>query len=111
MCEEWLNGPELFIKWALANGWGKGMQIDKDKKANEAKVAALLYSPEWCSVLTPKENQNQKSDNRKIEYNGETRNIMQWGEYLGVSKAKFWYRMRACNFDMYVYANKWGNKT
>lgn len=111
MCDEWLNNPESFIKWALSKGWERGKQIDKDRKAREAGIEPLLYSPDWCLVLTAKENHNEKSNNKKIEYNGVVKNIMQWGEFYGVSKAKFWYRMRACNFDMYAYVKKWGNKT
>lgn len=56
MCDEWLNNPEVFIKWALDNGWQKGLQIDKDKIAIEKGEIGLLYSPEYCSILTQKEN-------------------------------------------------------
>ncbi|HEX2682421.1 MAG TPA: hypothetical protein VHL77_00715 [Ferruginibacter sp.] len=111
MCDEWLNGPEFFIKWALEHGWQKGMQIDKDKKAKSAGVPAVLYSPEWCSVLSNPENQNEKSTSRKIEYNGIVKNIMEWSVFLEVPKAKFWYRMKACGFDLYSYMDKWQNKT
>jgi len=111
MCEEWLNNPDAFIKWALENGWEKGLQVDKDKKANAAGVPALIYSPEWCSIVSRKENSNERGNNRKIEFNGEVKNIMQWADFFGVSKAKFWYRMRACDFDIYAYFKKWGNKT
>jgi hypothetical protein len=110
MCDEWLNNPEVFIKWALDNGWQQGMQVDKDKKANATGIPALLYSPELCSVITRKENSNETRRNRKVEFNGEVKNIMQWGEFLGVSKAKFWYRMKACDFDMNKYMQKWNNK-
>jgi hypothetical protein len=53
MCEEWLNSPETFIKWALNNGWKKGMHIDKDIK-NENDTA--IYSPFTCSVVDPRDN-------------------------------------------------------
>lgn len=30
ICNEWINDPEIFIKWALANGWEKGLLIDRE---------------------------------------------------------------------------------
>lgn len=107
MCDKWLEHPELFVKWALDNGWEKGMNIDKDIKAKKANIPAILYSDEFCSVVTSSENQNAKRNNRPIEYNGVTKNVMQWAEWSGVSKAAFWYRIKKCNFDMYAYVKKW----
>lgn len=50
ICNLWRNSPSAFIHWALANGWQKGMQIDKDAKGLN------MYSPASCSILTPREN-------------------------------------------------------
>ncbi len=46
VCEEWRNNRESFFKWALANGWQKGLQLDKDKIATELGLPPNLYSPE-----------------------------------------------------------------
>src|SRR6185503_1916158 len=35
ICEEWLNDFMSFYNWAMANGYKKGLQIDKDIKAKE----------------------------------------------------------------------------
>jgi hypothetical protein len=107
MCDEWFNGPELFIAWALENGWKKGLEIDKDIKADKLGGDGLIYSPEWCSVVTPKENGNNTRRSRKMEYNGVIQTSAQWSEHFGVSKATFWYRVKKCNFDMYAYAKRW----
>ena len=48
MCEEWENF-ENFEKWSLANGWKKGLTIDR-KKIEEN------YSPENCRWITRSEN-------------------------------------------------------
>ena len=29
VCDEWLNNPKAFIEWALKNGWGKGLTLDR----------------------------------------------------------------------------------
>ena len=48
VCDEWLN-PKTFIDWALANGWKKGLEIDR-KDSNEN------YCPKNCRIVTHKKN-------------------------------------------------------
>lgn len=82
MCDEWFNSPEKFIKWALANGWEKGLQIDKDIIPRKLGFEALLYSAEMCSIVTPKINSRTLRHNRLVEYKGETKTIAEWAEIL-----------------------------
>lgn len=84
MCDEWKNNFVSFYNWALDNGWEKGMEIDKDVKAKELGVSALIYSPEMCSVITRKENCNNRSSNRILTFNGFTKNVTQWEEEMGL---------------------------
>jgi hypothetical protein len=52
VCEEWQD-PSAFFNWALANGWKRGLQIDrKDNDGN--------YEPVNCRFVTPKENSNNR---------------------------------------------------
>lgn len=49
VCAEWANDPQAFITWALANGWHKGLEVDrKDGDGN--------YYPDNCRILTHREN-------------------------------------------------------
>lgn len=49
VCDEWINDPTALRKWALSNGWKKGLVLDrKDPNGN--------YSPENCQFLTTSEN-------------------------------------------------------
>lgn len=41
MCSDWKKNPDHFIVWAVANGWRKGLKIDKDIK----KPGNLTYGP------------------------------------------------------------------
>lgn len=84
MCDEWHNHPEKFIEWALKNGWRKGLQLDKDIKAKEFGIDALLYSPEMCQFVTPKRNGNNTRSNRNITYNSKTQTLAQWADELGM---------------------------
>lgn len=87
MCSEWVNNPENFIKWAQENGWKKGLQIDKDIIPKRLGIPPLLYSPEMCSIVTPKINSRTLRHNRLVEYNGETKTIAEWAEILNMP---FW---------------------
>ena len=59
MCEEWKNSYVPFRDWCLANGWEKGLEVDKDKKGD-----GMVYSPENCTILTHKENTRLSSHSK-----------------------------------------------
>lgn len=65
VCEEWRNDYQKFLDWSLVNGWGKGLQIDKDILGN-----GFLYSPTTCKWVTSKENSQNKTTNKIYEYRG-----------------------------------------
>ena len=45
VCNEWLNDFEVFLKWSLENGWGKGLTFDRIKSSKN-------YYPENCRWTT-----------------------------------------------------------
>ncbi len=81
VCDEWLNDRELFFKWALENGWQKGMHVDKDKIGN-----GLLYSPAMCCVLSPVENSQykRKGNVRLFKYKGKIRGLKEIAKMTGL---------------------------
>jgi hypothetical protein len=57
ICQEWDENFKPFYDWCMANGWQKGLFVDKDIKGN-----GMLYSPETCAIVTRKaNNQARKS--------------------------------------------------
>lgn len=77
MCDEWKNDFMTFRKWALENGYEENLSIDRiDVNGN--------YEPPNCRWATNKTQQNNKTDNVKIEYNGETHTVAEWSEQLGI---------------------------
>ena len=65
ICDEWKDDPESFIKWALVNGWAKGLEIDREKNN-------LGYSPDNCRFVTRKINCRNRRSNIQIVVNGQT---------------------------------------
>lgn len=58
ICDGWFNYKK-FYDWCLGNGWGKGLQLDKDIKGD-----GTLYSPETCCFVTPKINTQNSSQTK-----------------------------------------------
>lgn len=77
VCEEWKKSFIAFRDWALSHGYADNLTIDR--KSNSGN-----YCPENCRWVTNKEQQNNTSYNRLYTYNGETFNIMQWAEKMGM---------------------------
>ena len=67
ICDEWNNhGAGPFVDWALANGWRKGLQLDRiDNEGN--------YEPSNCHFVTPIQNARKKRTSVLTE--GEVRAI------------------------------------
>lgn len=86
VCDEWRNDFAAFYEWAMANGYADNLTIDrKDTNGN--------YEPSNCRWVTMKEQQNNRSNNRRITYNGETLTASQWAEKLGVARSTLTYRL------------------
>lgn len=76
VCEEW-HDVQVFIDWALANGWKRGLTIDRiDNDGN--------YEPSNCRWATPKEQARNRRSNHLIAFNGKTQCLTDWAEETGV---------------------------
>ena len=59
ICEEWKNDFRKFYDWALANGYSKGLTIDRINPNGN-------YEPDNCQWLTRSENTKKAWDDRRI---------------------------------------------
>lgn len=91
VCDEWTNNYQKFFDWCMANGWERGLELDKDKMS--PTKPGLLYSPEFCCFLTRRENLAEKSNAIFVEYNGEMKMLVEVCEIIGISYKKMYNRM------------------
>ena len=71
ICDEWINNPQSFYNWAINNGYKEGLTIDRiDVNGN--------YEPSNCRWVTKEVQDNNRRNNRKITYKGETKTLTQW---------------------------------
>lgn len=89
ICKEWKGKPEVFIKWAIKNGWKPGLELDKDIIGN-----GLVYGPNTCKFVTSKENSRNRRDSRLIQYCGKKRTLAEWAEMIGIRPGALSYRIK-----------------
>jgi len=56
VCDKWKDNPSAFIEWALANGWKKGLVLDKDELSKKLNINPPIYSPTTCQWITKEKN-------------------------------------------------------
>lgn len=85
ICNRWLKSFENFIKDMGLKPHHKAQldRIDNNKG----------YSKENCRWATKSENMRNRRNNVKISYNGETRLLCEWSEYLDIDYGVLWYRL------------------
>jgi len=86
LCSEWIEF-QPFYNWAIVNGYKDDLQLDR---RNNDKG----YSPDNCRWVTSKVNNRNKRTNRIITYNGESKLLKEWSEYLGINYSTLRKRLR-----------------
>jgi hypothetical protein len=67
VCEDWKNSLQSFYDWAIANGWEKGLSIDRKDNNGD-------YTPENCHWITVSENSRKNCVLGKKVGNGKRKN-------------------------------------
>jgi hypothetical protein len=78
VCDEWLNYYN-FRDWSTSNGY-------EDNLTLERKNVNGNYEPNNCKWATMKEQENNRTNNHLITFNGETKTLQQWSEVTGISR-------------------------
>lgn len=90
VCEEWHDYLN-FRSWALSNGYNDGLTIDRIDNDKG-------YCPDNCRWSTPREQANNKRNNRIISINGTEKPISEWCREYGISVVSVYRRVR--NYHM-----------
>jgi hypothetical protein len=86
ICEEWANDSGAFCRWSMANGWKKGLTIDRIDVNGD-------YEPDNCRWVSMEVQQNNKRNNHIIEFCGEKMSLSQLAHKTGVSRNRLYYRI------------------
>ena len=99
VCDEWNGSYKEFYNWAIANGYSDDLTLDRiDNKGN--------YEPSNCRWATWKEQQNNRSYNNLLTYNGKTQNVKQWAEEFGINYKTLWNRLFTYKWSVEKALNK-----
>lgn len=85
VCGEWKDFLP-FYKWATANGYGPGKQIDRIDNDGH-------YSPDNCRFVDRGTNCLNKRSNHRVTINGITKTISEWAGIAGIGYNTLWYRV------------------
>ena len=76
ICEEW-SDYLTFREWSLCNGYQEGLSLDRiDNNGN--------YCPENCRWTTNKVQANNRSKNKRLTLNGETKTLSEWADIVEI---------------------------
>lgn len=76
ICDEW-DDYAVFREWALQNGYDNTLTIDRiDPNGG--------YFPSNCRWASQRDQQNNRTNNRIIEANGERHTVAEWGRISGL---------------------------
>lgn len=85
VCDEWATF-ESFYEWANNSGYKDDLSIDRID-VNRG------YSPDNCRWSDPITQSNNKTNNRRYSYDGETHTIAEWARIYGMSYKLLWRRL------------------
>lgn len=89
ICNEWINenGFMNFYNWAMASGYEEGLTLDRINVDGN-------YEPSNCRWVTMREQQNNRSNNLLLTYNGKTKTASQWEDETGIKQGTISARIR-----------------
>jgi hypothetical protein len=93
VCETWARDYVPFRDWALAHGYGPGLQLDRIDNNGH-------YTPDNCRWVTNQRNSCNRAGNVRIDAFGETKCLAEWvrDPRCSVAGETILYRMRRCGW-------------
>lgn len=87
VCDEW-HDFDHFKDWAYSHGYNDHLTLDRiDNSGN--------YEPSNCRWATYKEQENNRSNNRRVIVNGVEKTLAQWADETGIAAATLGFRLKS----------------
>lgn len=83
---EW-DSYKAFKEWALENGYREDLTLDRIDNNGD-------YEANNCRWVTLKDQENNRNNNKKIEYDGKILTVTQWAELLNINAQTIYTRLR-----------------
>lgn len=103
VCEEWASNFQKFYDWAIANGWSKELTIDRINVDDD-------YYPENCRWATMKVQNNNRTKNHYLEYEGNQYTLSTLSEYLNIPYNVVRYRISNCKWSVEQLIKYWNDR-
>lgn len=85
VCDEW-HDINKFAEWVKVSNYSVGLTIERiDSNGN--------YSPENCTWATPKQQANNRRNTTYIDFEGKTKSLAEWADFLGINRYTLWSRI------------------
>lgn len=98
VCDDWLNDYSAFRAWAYAFGYDPNAEIREctlDRIDNNRD-----YEPDNCRWISNKEQQNNTSRVRRIEYNDNTYTLLELSVMFGINRQTLYNRLFKLNWPI-----------
>lgn len=83
VCDEWSHDYTSFERWMLDNGYS---EEEKRGKCTLDRIDVNGdYCPENCRLATQKQQANNTRKNRLLTYNGSTKTVSEWADFMGMN--------------------------
>lgn len=79
VCNEWSESFSTFYEWAMANGYSKGLTLDRINSNGN-------YEPSNCRWVPIADQQRNRSNNVQITIDGETKCLSEWCRVYGMNR-------------------------
>ena len=87
VCQDW-NSFQNFKEWALNNGYSENLTLDRIDSNGH-------YEPSNCRWTDFKTQQNNRTNNHIIEFNGEKKTLQEWSEVYNIKWTTLYKRLQS----------------
>lgn len=86
MCPEWRKSFLAFYEWSCKNGYQNNLTIDRIDVNDD-------YEPANCRWVTVQQQENNRSNNKIIVFNGQAKTQAEWAKSIGLTSKALWDRL------------------